>query len=153
MKIRFAIAVAVITGLLLVMNNACSSYGSKDGELIPKNGNIRIPLKEIDDGKAHYFNVKADDGITVKFFVLKSRDGIVRAAIDACDVCFRSGKGYVQEGDYMVCQNCGQRFLSSKINEVKGGCNPAPLKRKIEGQDLIISMNDINMNSWYCKLK
>ncbi|MBW1797764.1 MAG: DUF2318 domain-containing protein, partial [Deltaproteobacteria bacterium] len=67
--------------------------------------------------------------------------------------CYRSGKGYVQEGDFMVCTNCGRKFASTRINEVKGGCNPAPLKRKINGKDLVIEMKDINANSWYCKYK
>ena len=29
----------------------------------------------------------------------------------------------------MVCLNCDQRFPTDKVNVVKGGCNPAPLKR------------------------
>ena len=29
----------------------------------------------------------------------------------------------------MVCNNCGQKFSSDLINEIKGGCNPAPLER------------------------
>jgi len=87
------------------------------------------------------------------FFVLKSSDGVIRAAIDACDVCYRSGKGYVQESDFMVCTNCGRRFASTRINEIKGGCNPAPLNRKIIGKNLVIAMKDINANSWYSKFK
>jgi uncharacterized membrane protein len=93
------------------------------------------------------------DGIMVTFFVLKSDDGVIRSAIDACDVCYRAGKGYEQSGDEMVCQNCGMRFPSAKINEVKGGCNPAPLTRVIEGDKLVIAMADIDQNSWYCKFK
>ena len=79
----------------------------------------------------------------VSFFTLKSRDGVIRAAIDACDVCFRTGKGYVQDGRFMVCENCGQKFISSRINIVKGGCNPAPLKREVIGEYLVIKMEDI----------
>ena len=43
----------------------------------------------------------------------------------------------------MICRNCGRRFDSIRINEVKGGCNPAPLKRRIEGNRLIIEKADI----------
>jgi uncharacterized membrane protein len=97
--------------------------------------------------------VKSNNEIDVVFFVLKSSDGIIRSAIDACDVCYKSGKGYVQDGDFMVCNNCGRRFASNRINEVKGGCNPAPLSRKIIGSNLLIAMADIDENSWYCKYK
>ena len=132
---------------------AFSFLGSKFEKLTPENGVLKIPVKQIDDGKAHYFMAKADDGIMVAFFTLKSRDGVIRAALDACDVCYRSGKGYFQQGDFMVCENCGQRFLSNRINVIKGGCNPAPLERNVVGKYLVIKMEDINKNSWYSKYK
>ena len=121
--------------------------------LTPENGIIKLPLQKINDGAAHHFKVRAADGLLVPFFAIRSSDGVIRAAIDACDVCYRSGQGYVQEGDYMVCRNCGQRFASDKINVIKGGCNPAPLARRIEGDNLIIAMQDINTNSWYAKYR
>jgi len=121
--------------------------------LEPENGNLYIPVGEVSNGRAHYFKVKAFDGVMVTFFVVKSRDGIIRAAIDACDVCYKSGKGYIQQDDVMVCTNCGRKFATDKINEVNGGCNPAPLARKLDNDTLVISMKDINANSWYCKYK
>jgi uncharacterized membrane protein len=43
----------------------------------------------------------------------------------------------------MVCRNCGQRFHATKVNEVKGGCNPAPLERRVENGHLVIRVSDI----------
>lgn len=127
--------------------------GDKEKSITPQNGFLKIPVNEINDGKAHFFKVKADDGVMVTFFTLRSSDGVIRAAIDACDVCYKAGKGYVQSGDFMICENCGQRFASNRINEVKGGCNPAPLNRVVQGENLVISMKDITANSWYCRYK
>ncbi len=121
--------------------------------LKPVNGELLIPMSSINDGEAHHFSVKAGNGIMVDFFTLKSKDGVIRAAMDACDVCYRAGKGYKQDGEFMVCQNCGQKFASHRINEIKGGCNPAPLNRKIVGDKLVITMTDIDANSWYFKYK
>lgn len=132
---------------------AFSFGGTSPRVLEPADNRIVIPLNEISDGNAHYFKVKADDGVMVSFFTVKSSDGVVRAAVDACDVCYRSGKGYVQEGQYMKCMNCGMKFATSRINVVKGGCNPAPLNRTVQDDSLIIKMADINANSWYCKFK
>ena len=128
-------------------------FKNKFQKLTPRDGNLYIPVKDISDGKAHYYKVKSDKGVMVEFFVVKSHDGVIRAAVDACDVCYRSGKGYVQEGSLMVCTNCGMRFASDRINEVKGGCNPAPLDRQVTGKSLVISMNQINANAWLCKYK
>lgn len=111
-------------------------------------GVARLPIATFDDGKArHYTYMDGDQPI--ELFILKSTDGVVRAAFNACDVCYASRKGYRQEGDVMVCNNCGQRFPSSRINEVKGGCNPAPLTRTVEGDELIIQVTDIVAGASY----
>jgi len=106
------------------------------------NGKITIPASEVNDGMAHYFKYKSGDQ-SVSFFVLKSSDGEFRAALDACDVCYRSLKGYRQEGDFMVCNNCNQRFESSMINVVKGGCNPAPLTRIVVGEKIVLNEKEL----------
>lgn len=101
-----------------------------------------FPASLFEDGKARHFQ-HVDNGFTIKFFILKSSDGVIRAAFDACDVCWPAGKGYYQEGDSMVCRNCGRRFASVLVNEVKGGCNPAPLTRNVENGKVIIQVKDI----------
>jgi uncharacterized membrane protein len=85
----------------------------------------------------------------IDFFVLKSHDGVLRAAFDACDVCYRERQGYRQQGDEMICVNCGQRFSSDRINEVKGGCNPAPLARNLANGNLVINEQDLRLGARY----
>lgn len=145
-------ALLVIAGLVLFQfqGNGRSSQNlsqvQKTGQDIRDLSQARVvthPVSLFDEGKAKHFEFQTDNGLTIKYFVLKSSDGVVRAAFDACDVCWPSGKGYYQEGDAMVCRNCGKRFSSVKINEVKGGCNPAPLNRTINGDNLLIQVADI----------
>ena len=112
---------------------------------------VSYPINLFDDGKARHFDYKFQS-TTVRYFVLKSSDGIIRAAFDACDVCWPAGKGYYQQGDYMVCRNCGRRFASVLVNEVKGGCNPAPLNRKISENKLVIHVKDIKQGQQYFDL-
>ncbi len=113
---------------------------------------ITYPVSMFADGKARHFDYAAN-GLTIRYFILKSADGIIRAAFDACDVCWPAGKGYYQEGDEMVCRNCMRRFASVLINEVKGGCNPAPLNRSIQGDQLIIKAEDIVQGQTYFNFK
>ena len=103
---------------------------------------VAYPVSHFDDGNARHYEYKTDD-FTIKYFIIKSSDGVLRAAFDACDVCWPAGKGYFQQGDVMVCRNCGRKFASILVNEVKGGCNPAPLTRTVEGDQLIIKVKDI----------
>lgn len=124
-----------------------SLFGSHK-KIKDKDGRISIPLKDVDDGEAHYFQYENGDA-SVKFFVVKSNDGVIRAAFDACDVCYPEKKGYSQDGDFMICNNCGRRFHESRINVVEGGCNPAPLKRAVVADQLIIEVKDILPGSRY----
>ena len=110
---------------------------------------ITYPVELFADGKARHFRHKVDDAITIQYFILKSSDGVIRAAFDACDVCWPAGKGYQQSGDVMVCRNCGRKFASVLVNEVKGGCNPAPLNRKVEDGKVVLLVNDIFSGKQY----
>jgi hypothetical protein len=109
---------------------------------VAENGQIRFPLSTFDDYHAHHYTYM-HEGNSIEFFVLKSKDGTVRAAFNACDVCYAAKKGYTQDGDYMICNNCGRRFPAHQINVLQGGCNPSPLDRTVEGDTLIIQEKDI----------
>ena len=103
---------------------------------------VKIPLKALDSGKALFLSM-ASEGRQLYYFALKRPDGAYRAALDTCDVCYRTNRGYRQEGDQMVCNNCGQKFACDKIGEVKGGCNPHPLAHKEEAGFMVIRKADI----------
>ena len=107
--------------------------------LSPQGDAVTILLSDVSDGKAHFYVVSAG-GKEIKFFAVKTANGKVRTAFDACDVCFPEKKGYRQDGEFMVCVNCGRRFHVSKIGEVHGGCNPAPLAAETSGDALRVSM-------------
>lgn len=109
---------------------------------------LSIPISDVNDGQAHYYSIDMD-GKEIRFFVVRSKDGIIRAAFDACDVCYRSNKGYSQQGDFMICNNCGMRFHSTRINVVNGGCNPSPLERETKGDKLVISLEAVRSGAMY----
>ena len=136
------------TGMGLDDDGGINTLASKEVSVIPGTDEVQIPLNEVNDGRAHYYHYQAG-GKQVNFFVLKSSDGVVRAAFDACDVCYAEKKGYDQKGDVMECNNCGQQFASVKINEEKGGCNPAPLDREVDGNNLVIKSTDLNTGTKY----
>ncbi len=142
--LALVVIVAAAVGVLL------TGQGDSDGytRIESSGGAVRINLSSIDDGQAHFFRYASQDG-NIDFFVVKSVDGVMRAAFDACDVCYRSKQGYRQDGHVMVCNNCGQEFRTDLVNEVKGGCNPAPLTRQIDGAQLVISERDLVQGAWY----
>jgi uncharacterized membrane protein len=143
------VGLAVVAGIVYFQGAGEDPSAVASSSAVAAVDNVSHPLAPFEDGKARYFQYKTEDGSVIKYFVLKSSDGVMRAAFDACDVCWRAGKGYYQNGDVMVCRNCGQKFASVKVNEVKGGCNPAPLAREVVGDNLVIKVSDIKEGQRY----
>jgi uncharacterized membrane protein len=140
--IAFALVIAGGVALFLNLSDTPSDAVGTTAGVQPEARTVSYPVSLFADGKARHFEYKGKDAL-IRYFIIKSSDGVIRAAFDACDVCWRSNKGYFQAGDYMVCRNCGRRFKSVLVNEVKGGCNPAPLNRSVEGDKLVIKVEDI----------
>jgi uncharacterized membrane protein len=144
-----AILVIAAAAFFMNRNNGGATVAAVSSNTDASATSITYPVELFADGKARHFRYKVDDSITIQYFILKSSDGIIRAAFDACDVCWPSGKGYQQSGDVMVCRNCGRKFASVLVNEVKGGCNPAPLNRKIADGKVVLQINDILSGKQY----
>lgn len=110
--------------------------------VVADNGSVRLLVSEFADGQArHYTYMHAEQPI--EFFVVQSSDGVIRAAFNACDDCYPAKRGYIQDGDDMVCILCGNRFPTDQINIERGGCNPAPLHRAIVGELVVIRVSDL----------
>lgn len=105
---------------------------------------ITISLSEISENAKWYeYN---SEGVQIRYFAVKTKDGSIKTAFDACDVCYGSKKGYSQQGDVMVCNNCGNRYPISGLgteNLRGGGCWPGYLPSKIESDNLIIKTSDL----------
>ena len=89
-------------------------------------GYLAIPMADLSQTASFY---KADiDGTEIELVALKDSKGNLRTAFNACQVCYSSGKGYyVQDGNYLVCQNCGNSFTIDQVGIASGGCNPWPI--------------------------
>ena len=158
-KRKNRLPVLLVSGLAVLVIAAAAFFVTRNngGETVAADSSkadvsatlITYPVELFADGKARHFSYKVDDAITIQYFILKSSDGVIRAAFDACDVCWPAGKGYQQSGDVMVCRNCGRKFASVMVNEVKGGCNPAPLNRKVEDGKVVLQINDILSGKQY----
>ncbi len=113
---------------------------------------IKISLPEISEN-AEWYEYDSSR-IKIKYFVVKAKDGTIKTAFDACDVCYGSRKGYRQEGDFMICNNCGNRYPISGLgteNLRGGGCWPGYLPSKIEGDNLIIKISDLKKGAYRFK--
>jgi hypothetical protein len=113
-----------------------------------ENGEVKVPLSGLQGGTASYFVYNAN-GKDVKFFVLKASDGTVRIALDACTACNHAKLGYRQNGEAMVCNNCGMSFKSTDVGHISGGCSPIPLENSQDGTTLTVKAKDLEAGVKY----
>ncbi|HHW21876.1 MAG TPA: DUF2318 domain-containing protein [Clostridiaceae bacterium] len=101
-------------------------------------GDIVITKSEITE-TVKFFPVKIGK-ITMEVMAVKASDGTIRTAFNTCQVCNGSPRAYFkQEGDSVICQNCGNIFSLDMIEVRRGGCNPVPIAKddKVEDEDTI----------------
>lgn len=143
-----AVIVAATAGWFMTGSQSAGGHAMVKAD---PDGVIRFAAADFQDGKARFYRTQGAAG-PIDFFVVRSVDGVIRAAFDTCDVCYREHKGYRQEGNDMVCNNCGQHFRTDLVNVVKGGCNPAPLHRQQIGGKVVIAVNDIEQGAGYFRV-
>jgi uncharacterized membrane protein len=143
-----ALVAVIAVALVVVTNRGGESTPAAAAPIAAGGADVTIPVADLADGQAKFYSYDAG-GVEVKYFVMLSKDGEYRAAFDACDVCYSNKKGYTQQGDLMVCNNCGQQFESNKINVLEGGCNPSPIDRSVSGQDLVLKTSDLQAGVQY----
>ena len=124
-----AVLAAALAVTLLPKLSAKGGGSAADGTAVPAGSELVIQAEEIGT-KASSFDYDAD-GITVQVLAVRASDDTVRMALNTCQVCNGSPYAYfVQNGDYFICQNCGNRFASTQVGLVSGGCNPVPITQE-----------------------
>ena len=101
------------------------------------NGELRIPVAQLEDHSLHHFEVNVD-GREVRLIAILDASDTVRAALDACAIC--GAQGYYQRGENVICRNCGAAIYLPTIGH-GGGCNPIPFDPpyRVENDTLVIS--------------
>jgi uncharacterized membrane protein len=133
-----------MSGQALREGNRSVQYTSLKAE----NGDVKISLDTLKGREASYFVYNAN-GIDIKFFALRASDGTVRVALDSCTSCYHAKLGYRQNGETMVCNNCGMSFKSTDVGHITGGCSPIPLTNSQDGKTLVVKAKDLEEGAQY----
>ncbi len=132
------ICLAVVLGFAARPGSRTESAGEGDTAV---NTDIVIPISEVSD-TAKFYSARIDD-TKLEVLAVKAPDGSIRTAFNTCQICYSSGRGYYkQEGDVLVCQNCGNRFAMSQVEIESGGCNPVPIfdeNKSVSDTNIMIS--------------
>ena len=99
---------------------------AEDVQIIEEGGSLVISKADV-SSSAVFYPIEVD-GTRMEVLAVEDSDGNIRTAFNTCQICYSSGRGYyVQEGDALVCQNCGNVFTVDQVEIESGGCNPWPI--------------------------
>lgn len=139
----FASAVACLALVLALaadfLNARASSTSPPARTVTPEGQLVRIPLAEVGDGSAHFFNVDIH-GNVLRFLVIRKPTGW-GTALDACRIC--GAVGYRQDGSNVICRHCASAIYTPTIGEA-GGCNPVGVPSKVVGDDLVLDLSALS---------
>ncbi len=147
---KFVTTGMVVVIAVLVMAAGARAFSLGKHEKVKASGGVvTIATSKLSDGKARFYKFE-DGGKEISFFAVKAADGSYKTAFDACDSCYKSKKGYEQQGDKMNCKNCNQKFAIGKLGpNATGGCNPGYLPSQLKGGNLTIKADDIKSGAKY----
>ena len=140
------IGAVVLIGGFLILKDTSGGKGSSvsASELV-------IPKSEVTE-TAKFYPYKVGN-TNMEVMAVKAQDGSIRTALNTCQVCYDSGKGYYeQQGNELVCQNCRNKFKIEQIEKEKGGCNPVPImkeNKQEDGEKITISKEFLSQSKHY----
>ncbi len=144
--------IAIVAGIVVILAAAIfivkGNTGGDISETASDDGDLKILKSEITE-MAKFYPYNAN-GTKLEILAVKASDGTIRTAFNTCQVCNGSPKAYYkQQGEVLVCQNCGNRFEMDMIEQQRGGCNPIPImkdEKTDDGTNIIISKDFIARN-------
>ena len=105
--------------------------------LVAQDNEVRIPLSELTDSSLHFYKADVNDTV-IRFLVIHKQNGDYAVALDACQICGTAG--YRQEGQTVICRNCGASIYIPSIGQ-SGGCNPISVKSRVAGGEVIVDLS------------
>jgi len=138
--IRAAMLLIFLVASILALHGCSKSTPTK---LVSSQGDVvSIDAAGIENGGLKFFsyNVGAK---SVRFFVVRTEGGELKAALDACATCYTNKMGYHADAGCVVCGYCGNRFDFDKMDKGVGGCYPIMLKSRVDGGRVVLDKKEL----------
>ena len=142
----------LLLGIIVFASQADAAFfgfGSSMENVSAKDGKVTIGVSKLGKIQSRHYRYQ-ESGKVIKFFIVRDGQGTVRAALDACEQCWRAGKGYkLTDNGFMLCVHCGMKFPLSRIGLVKGGCNPHPFPFWMDNNAVVIEAQELMLGIGY----
>jgi high-affinity iron transporter len=132
------LCIAVVLSLAAEFVYARAMNAPAPAQMLVARGNqVRIPLSDLTDSSVHFYSADVNNTV-MRFLVIHQTNGDYATALDACQIC--GWAGYRQQGQNVVCRNCGATIYIPSIGE-SGGCNPVKVSSRVQGGEVIVDLS------------
>lgn len=135
--------------LCLLTVTGCGPGKGEDPRVRSDGRLVRVSLEDLDGQRGSYFTYIASGDRKVDFIVYRQSPGTFRAVLDACRKCYRWRRGYVINGDHVVCRKCGERYELDNLAGGRGSCIPIPLTSTRDGNSIVIPATELDAGARY----
>jgi uncharacterized membrane protein len=104
------------------------------------NGQVVIPLTQVEDGHLHRFAYYTEAGTEVRFIVIRKNETVYGVGLDACQICGETG--YYERENEVVCRRCDVVMNKQTIG-FTGGCNPIPIDFVVGNGQLTVEIAEL----------
>jgi uncharacterized membrane protein len=108
-----------------------------------RQGQVHLEVGDLEAGDVRFYRFLNSGNQEIKFFIARDRNSDLQIAFDANEICFKKGRGYTAQGEWLVCNWCDKSFRLAEVNAGGGGCRPVPLAHTVEGDTVVLEETDI----------
>src|SRR3990172_2827256 len=143
---RWQTALTSVT-LATVLALGTITYATSQGQYRPEpqsvtaraDGMVHITTEALQLGQLNLYTYAGTD-VSVSFMVIRRDEDDFAVALNACGIC--PARGYHQEGEVLVCDNCNAPINLDTVG-MPGGCNPVPLAASLANGEVLIAASDL----------
>jgi uncharacterized membrane protein len=126
---------------ILLLLVGCTRQAPEHTIVTPDGDNVKLPLKEVDDGGVHFYTYKHNEK-NINFLVRTDAKGRLHTHFDACYACFKYKLGFRVEGTAILCIACSLKYsLAEETWAFIGPCAPINLRSVVKGDFLVIKVS------------
>jgi uncharacterized membrane protein len=146
---------AVLIVLALVAGGVVANFAFENGfhgvrftRVSPDaNGTVRINVAAIGPDQVRFYRFLNAGNQEVKFFIARDHNGDLHVAFNASESHARVGRGFRQDGEWVIDNKCDTPTRITEIGAGHGGCSPVPLAYRAEGTTIVLAEDQI-LRGW-----